>query len=80
MSDLPGKPREFWIEIGNECDIAWQLPVEENNIHVVEFSAVEKERLKVQKLTEVIRAYQGRVEYNWNKRFDEALAETEDKT
>lgn len=43
------KPREFWIELGNECDdIVWHKPVNERTIHVIEYSAYKHAQYKVE--------------------------------
>lgn len=49
------KPREFWLELGNECDdIVWNLPVNENTIHVIEYSAYEEVKEQNEKLIKMI--------------------------
>lgn len=58
MTNPEIKPREFWIEIGNECDdIVWQSPVNENAIHVIEYSAYEALKAENESLKKERTAY-----------------------
>ena len=54
MNDTPltieneKKPSEFWLKLGNECDdIVWHTPVNENTIHVIEYSAYQESQEKL---------------------------------
>ena len=49
------KPREFWLELGHECDdIVWNSPVNENTIHVIEYLAYEEVKEQNEKLIKMI--------------------------
>jgi len=70
------KPREFWIDpmtltlfVSNDLEhwIAWNKPVEEGDIHVIEYSAYQKSQEALKAALPLLETYQGDDAEDWTK-------------
>jgi hypothetical protein len=70
--------KEYWLELCSDCDdIIWRHPVNENTIHVIEYSEYEKLTKACEIMKEALEFYSvnGLAEVRYGDRMDDRLAQ-----